>query len=66
MKQITKSEFKKLEAKVTKDVVDKISANVSRSAVFAVMLTVFEAFEMLATEMFDTDESIEIITNNEQ
>ena len=66
MKQITKSEFKEVEAKVTKEVVDKISENVSGSAVFAVMLTVLEAFGMLATELFDTDDSIEIIKDKEQ
>ena len=66
MKQITESEFKELEAKITKDIADKISAKGLGLAVFAVMLTVLEAFGMLTTELFDTDESIEIITNKEQ
>ena len=66
MKQITKSEFSHLEAEITNKLMDKMSGKVSGSAVFAVMLTVLDAFRELTTELFDSDELIEIVTDKEQ
>ena len=66
MKQITQSEFSELEQKVMDSLTDRVSKNVSRATVFAILLTVNVAFEDLKTKLFDIDDSIEIITDKEQ